>query len=127
MITGPFAPLPWISEEKRRSGLYDCVDCGINTLDIGHFYHVIDEVWQQVPEDRRKRMLCIPCLELHVGRELDPSDFGDAPINVNAAMNDERIAQRMFGPTWRTIREMIARWVDLYGSGTRKPGSSFLK
>lgn len=110
----PFATLPWIKEEKKRSGLYDCAICQRNTLDMGHYYAVDHTLWHGLPDDIRKRMLCIFCLEDLIGRELEPVDFLDAPINVNAAMNDPEVARRMFGSDWQTVTGMFRRWVELY-------------
>jgi hypothetical protein len=41
-------------------------------------------------------MLCIGCLEVRVGRRLEPSDFSDAPINYPGFLKrSERLSDRL--------------------------------
>jgi hypothetical protein len=58
-----------------------CVDCGQHTMLMHEYYHVHDEVWAASKADEADSMLCIGCLEVRIGRALEPSDFSDAPIN----------------------------------------------
>jgi len=74
---------------KRRRLSYPCADCGVNTLAIGEYYMVEDDVWnyawwraRRLPAARRRRpFLCIGCLEARIGRRLTESDFKRVPIN----------------------------------------------
>lgn len=56
-----------------------CADCGVNTTAVNEYYMVISELWHAHGPGRG--MLCIGCLENRIGRELNRSDFTDAPIN----------------------------------------------
>ena len=62
-----------------------CFGCGVDTLEIGEFYVVRDEVWlAAVPWNRAGAMLdflCIGCLEARIGRTLAREDFTDAFAN----------------------------------------------
>jgi hypothetical protein len=62
------------------TGWGDCIDCGMNTMDADEYYMVHNEIWAEVVPDRLG-MLCIGCLERRLGRQLEPSDFTDAPLN----------------------------------------------
>jgi hypothetical protein len=76
--------------------VFNCVDCGVDTLAIGEYYMVKDEVWEQAWVDRRRQrgprhwslrrsrrkqrhgrreILCIACLEVRIGRTLTRDDF----------------------------------------------------
>ena len=75
----------------------DCADCGVDTWALGEMYMVRHDLWKWAVGDRylvydydgRLKdktgpgtvMLCIGCLEHRIGRELEPDDFTDAPIN----------------------------------------------
>lgn len=107
-MVNPYRQLPWIPKEKLRSGRYDCLDCGVNTVEIGHYYNVCDELWNESAAG--KGMLCIPCLEGRLKRKLIPDDFGEAPINVNAALCCEVAALRIFGPGHAATTARIKRW-----------------
>jgi hypothetical protein len=65
-------------ELPRALGDPHCGDCGIDTIAIGEYYMVRDDLW---PLDRLDGMLCIGCLERRLGRELAATDFDDAPVN----------------------------------------------
>jgi hypothetical protein len=56
-----------------------CLDCNVNTHDIGEYYAVEDEVWRAAHDG--PGMLCIDCLEKRIGRQLTQSDFKDNPLN----------------------------------------------
>jgi hypothetical protein len=61
-----------------------CADCGVNTLAIGEWYIVKDEVWKaagRLGDLTDSFFLCIGCLELRLERRLMPDDFTDAPVN----------------------------------------------
>jgi hypothetical protein len=60
-----------------------CRKCGVDTIKIGEYYMLRNEVWQsaiergQVPLDEhgQARMLCIGCIESLLGRQLTYDDF----------------------------------------------------
>ena len=55
-----------------------CVDCH---EDYDECYMVHDEVWRQTGLGGDDGQLCIGCLENRLKRQLNPTDFIDAPIN----------------------------------------------
>jgi len=65
----------------KRRNVFACVDCQVDTQDIGEYYVVGADVWASVDMKKHGGMLCISCLELRLGRELASSDFSDAPVN----------------------------------------------
>lgn len=61
-----------------------CVDCGSDTEKIKEFFHVHDEVWAAATTKKEVppyKVLCVGCLELRIGRQLNASDFTDARVN----------------------------------------------
>jgi hypothetical protein len=57
-----------------------CLDCGRDTIDIGHDYMLHDELWISInPGDDGK--LCLTCVEKRLGRRLTKDDFSNWPIN----------------------------------------------
>lgn len=58
-----------------------CLDCDVDTWSVGQYYSVTDELWASaVPEV--KGMLCLPCLQKRIGRNLEVADFTSYPINL---------------------------------------------
>jgi hypothetical protein len=74
---GPF--FRWESETVY------CADCGEDTIMIGEWYMVTNEVWERAwgndPRAGWGKILCIGCLEKRIGRRLMACDFTDAPVN----------------------------------------------
>ena len=64
-------------KNSRRKWL--CVDCDRNTK-FEHYF-VRPEVWFDLARMPETGMLCITCLELRIGRELNANDFTNAHIN----------------------------------------------
>jgi len=57
---------------------------------------VIDPIWEEAGMDPEGGMLCIGDLERRLGRELEPEDFTDAPINTSGLYyKSPRILDRM--------------------------------
>jgi hypothetical protein len=99
--------------------VFECMDCRVNTSDIGEFYMVQFELWASLfgetykPEwhepfgatrdpdyreyaEKCKGMLCIGCLEHRLGRRLVEDDFNAAPINdPDLFIKSERALDRM--------------------------------
>src|SRR5262245_21304420 len=75
----------------------NCTDCRWNTIWLGEFYAVHNDVWERAScRKPRPHMLCIGCLEERLGRQLKPNDFTDAPINDPALPNtSNRLRNRM--------------------------------
>lgn len=59
---------------------FDCVICDKNTIEMGEYYMVRDDVWFKATENW-EGMLCIECLEDMLGRKLKPRDFTHCPLN----------------------------------------------
>jgi hypothetical protein len=67
-------PLPRPLEDPH------CLDCDVDTVEIGHYYMLRDDVWPEAnPDDAG--MLCFRCVQARLGRRLTARDFTDAPIN----------------------------------------------
>lgn len=78
----------------RGYKMFECHDCGINTLYCGEYYMVNDEVWQSVASF--ERILCIGCLEVRLNRKITHSDFTDAPLNhINMGYKSPRLIKRL--------------------------------
>lgn len=76
---------------------FSCIDCDINTLDIGEYYMVHDDVWiDEAGMEKTNGMLCIGCLETRIKRELSRLDFTDYPINwIAQDLGSQRIQTRL--------------------------------
>jgi hypothetical protein len=59
--------------ELERRG--HCIDCGVNTYAIGHYYMVSDDLWASAGMEPDGGMLCLDCLEKRIGRRLTYDDF----------------------------------------------------
>jgi len=75
---------------RRQYLQFNCKDCGADTIAIGEYYIVRDEVWALAwpgyhnPRHGKllgERVLCIGCLENRLGRTLTRADFVDVPAN----------------------------------------------
>jgi len=58
---------------------------------------VHDHLWAEAGMKPRRisGMLCVGCLEIRLGRELNSNDFIDAPINRGAVGQSERMLSRI--------------------------------
>lgn len=73
-----------------------CLDCDIDTFEIGEYYMLKDPVWEEAVPDDDLGMLCIGCIEKKLGRELSPEDFSECPLNTEEDRSrSERYAQRL--------------------------------
>lgn len=73
-----------------------CMDCGVDTGEIGEDYMVIDEVWLKAHPDNGGK-LCVGCLEKRLGRILGPADFSHYPINIPDEETSDRLKSRLWG------------------------------
>jgi len=60
----------WWKQEKHRAL---CVDCGVDTIEVGHHYMVHDGLWAAARMG--DGMLCLGCLEARINRPLIRDDF----------------------------------------------------
>ncbi|ESZ68167.1 hypothetical protein X727_23085 [Mesorhizobium sp. L103C119B0] len=94
-----------------------CIDCGTDTTPCSgsrgcrhagrwQWYMVTRSVWRAagMPKDRvlgydetDGNFLCIPCLETRIGRDLQPADFPDLPVNEPSPWNTPLLAARKVG------------------------------
>lgn len=71
-----------------------CLDCGVDTNELGEYYMLRDTVWEQALP-AVDGMLCIGCVEKRLGRELNGHDFIDAPINDDHVNMSPRLLNRL--------------------------------
>lgn len=78
-----------------------CMDCGVDTTPCTgkrgcrhagrwDWYMVTAEVWAVANAD--SGFLCIPCLEVRLGRPVVSSDFAAAPVNLPSPWDTPRLA-----------------------------------
>ena len=84
-----------------------CLDCGVNTDEIGEYYMLTSEVWKEAVPDLTG-MLCINCVELRLGRQLWPEDFMDAPPNVMFSIMSARLLARFCGIPDAEAEDLLA-------------------
>lgn len=84
-----------------------CLDCGVNTDEIGEYYMLTSEVWKEAVPDLTG-MLCISCVELRLGRQLWPEDFMDAPLNVMFSIMSARLLARFCGIPDAEAEDLLA-------------------
>ncbi len=58
-----------------------CVDCGVDTFEIGEYYMVSDACWRRAGMKPHGGFLCISCLEKRLGKKLKSINFKDCPLN----------------------------------------------
>lgn len=63
------------------SKLWNCRDCRRNTLLLGEYYSVHDDVWLASGLTEGGGLLCIACLERRLQRTVGPEDFRACPVN----------------------------------------------
>lgn len=56
-----------------------CTDCDFDTKT--EYFMLEHDLWSKVNNGRRQGFLCIGCVEVRLGRELNAFDFLDAPVN----------------------------------------------
>ena len=55
-----------------------CIDCQVNTLANGHYYVLKHSVWALTGLTLGdNKMLCLPCCEARIGRDIEMSDLLD--------------------------------------------------
>lgn len=89
------------AKELHKHDPFVCIDCGVHTSMINEYYMVHDHVWHTAGMAEDGGMLCIGCLEKHLGRELNSTDFTHAPINA-ISRQSARLADRLARPAPKT-------------------------
>jgi len=72
---------------------FNCVKCGVNTLEIFEYYMLKDHVWKLAGID--KGMLCITCFETKTNITLNKSHFTDYPLNTEPFMRSKLLQKRI--------------------------------
>ena len=53
-----------------------CMDCHLNTSTMREFFMLDQDTWDSIIRlSEQDGMLCIGCVEVRLGRELEPADF----------------------------------------------------
>ena len=78
-----------------------CHDCGSRMT--GEYYMVHDEIWEHAGVG--KSDLCIGCLETRIGRQLQPDDFAEVPVNDGHRASD-RLLNRLGLLTKAELKEL---------------------
>lgn len=90
----------------------DCKWCGIDTFDTSEMYMVTDEIWRRYGPPTNG-LLCIGCIEDRMGRQLQPDDFKDVPLNTDDRFRrSDRLRDRLAGKTQRMTMTMPAAATD---------------
>jgi len=72
-----------------------CLDCGVDTAELGEYYMVCHRVWYYLSRSD-EGMLCIGCLENRLGRCLTKKDFIKAPVNrLDVFHKSDRLIDRL--------------------------------
>ena len=88
-------PEPLTMAEMAES---NCVDCRWNTLLLGEWYTVRNDIWKAAKMATMDGCLCIGCLEERLDRMLTPDDFVKSPINdPNLPNTSSRLRARLRG------------------------------
>lgn len=79
---------------QTRNGRGLCMDCGDRTA--GEDFSVHRSLWAKYVGDADAGVICIPCLEARMGRELWSGDFVHWPINnVEECPRTDRLRDRL--------------------------------
>jgi hypothetical protein len=54
---------------------WHCLDCGVDTIECGHYYMVHDHIWAVSGCSPNGGMFCLCCLHRRLGRKLKYDDF----------------------------------------------------
>lgn len=76
-----------------RDTMFACHDCGHDTLRMGEYYMVHDDLWWSVVGE--EPMLCIGCLERRLGFKLESSDFITCLLNDGTFPQSLRLRSRL--------------------------------
>jgi len=72
---------------------FNCVECGVNTLEIFEYYMLKDEIWRLA--DVEQGMLCVSCFEKKSNMILNKTHFIDYPINTGSFIRSELLQKRI--------------------------------
>jgi len=72
---------------------FNCVECGINTLEIFEYYMLKNDIWALAKV--KEGMLCIRCFETKANITLNKTHFTDYPLNIEPFMRSELLQNRI--------------------------------
>lgn len=72
---------------------FNCVKCGVNTLEIYEYYMLKNDIWNLAGVN--KGMLCISCFESLSSITLNKTHFTDYPINTGSFIRSELLQKRI--------------------------------
>jgi hypothetical protein len=82
---------------RCAGGEFLCIDCGVDTNEIGEIYWVKRNVWARSGLSEWDGYLCVGCLEQRLGRRLRLEDFlANSLINRVPMFRSTRLKSRMF-------------------------------
>lgn len=81
-----------MSKSRKK---FICLDCGVDTGAIYEHYMLVDSTWYLI-HDSKTGMLCIGCVEIRLGRQLNSNDFNNSYLNnPSTAPKSVRLIERM--------------------------------
>jgi hypothetical protein len=95
--------LPTIS--KKELARHKCNDCGVNVIEIGEYYMLNPQIWEDHLGLEWSDNLCIGCLEKRLGRKVGPLFIEFCSI-----------------PNYKWIKPPSDRLLDRYGFEKDKKG-----
>ena len=91
----------------------NCLDCGVDILEIKEFYMIHDELWAQI-NPQLEGLLCIGCVEKRLGRKLKPEDFPSYEANSYLILpQSHRLKSRILGKRvkpWGKVEKNSFAW-----------------
>jgi len=72
---------------------FNCVECGVNTLEIFEYYMLKNDIWALAKV--KEGMLCIRCFETKANITLSRDHFIDYPINTGSFIRSELLQKRI--------------------------------
>jgi len=85
---------------KENDPHFQCRGCDVNVLVTGEYaFKLNDDVWDKINGPRGdgpKQMMCVDCIEKHLGRKLARDDFDwENEINDQNAKRSNTLQKRM--------------------------------
>ena len=72
---------------------FNCVECGVNTLQINEYYMLKNDIWDLAGAEQG--MLCVSCFEALSNVTLTRADFTDYPINTAPFIRSVLLQKRL--------------------------------
>ena len=82
---------------RREIARHVCKDCPANVIEIGEYYLVSPQLWEDKLHLKWDDNLCIGCLETRLGRKLRGRDLITWPTNPGGFSDSERYSRLVIG------------------------------